>query len=137
MKLVKTIFLKAPRAHVWTFLTEANRLALWFHQGEKDLEAGGDWALVSNSPGKVGQRVCWGKVRAFEPPARLVHTFTLQRLGGAETTCTWDLEEVDGGTILTLTHDGLERVVDGAFNVGSDLDKGWDEHFVRLRRVVS
>jgi uncharacterized protein YndB with AHSA1/START domain len=137
MKLVKTIFLKAPRAHVWTFLTQADRLALWFHQGEKDVAAGGEWALVTNSLGREGQRMCWGHVRVFEPPARLVHTFTHQGLAGVETTCTWELEEADGGTVLTLTHDGFERAGEGAFNKTSDHDKGWDEHFVRLRRVVS
>ena len=137
MKLVKTIYLKAPRTHVWKFLTEADRLALWFHRGEKDLVAGGEWAQVTNSLGKEGQRMSWGTVRVFEPPARLVHTFTHQGLGGVETTCSWDLEEVAGGTILTLTHDGFEKVGDEAFNKTSDHDKGWDEFFVRLRRVVS
>ena len=135
MKLVKTIYLKAPRAHVWTFLTKADRLALWFHQGEKDVTAGGDWTLVTNSLGKEGQRMCWGKVRVFEPPARLVHTFT--HPGGVETTCTWDLEEVEGGTVLTLTHDGFEKTGAGALNNTYDHDKGWDEHFVRLRRVAA
>ena len=44
MKLVKTIFLKAPRAHVWRFLTEKDLLALWFHAGESDPAPGGDYA---------------------------------------------------------------------------------------------
>jgi len=137
MKLVKTIFLKAPRAHVWKFLTEADRLALWFHQGEKNVAAGGEWAVLTNSLGKEGQRVCWGNVRVFEPPARLVHTFTHQALGGVETTCTWELEEAAGGTILTLTHDGFEKAGAGAFKSAADHDKGWDEHFIRLRQVTA
>lgn len=137
MKLVKTIYLKAPRAHVWKFLVEADRLALWFHRGERDVTAGAEWALVTNSPGKEGQRICSGNVRVFEPPVRLVHTFTHAALGGVETTCTWELEEADGGTILTLTHDGFEKAGTTAFNITADHDKGWDEHFVRLRRVVA
>ena len=137
MKLVKTIYLKAPRAHVWKFLTEADRLAHWFHGGEKDVVAGGEWALVTNSLGKEGQRICWGHVRVFEPPARLVHSFTHAGLGGVETLCTWDLEEAQGGTILTLTHDGFEKLGAGAFNTTAEHDKGWDEHFARLRRVTA
>ena len=137
MKLVKTVYLKAPRAHVWKFLVEADRLVQWFHGAEKDVAAGGEWALVTNSLGKEGQRICWGNVRVFEPPARLVHTFTHQGLAGAETTCTWELEEAQGGTILTLTHDGFEKVGASAFNTTADHDKGWDEHFVRLRRVAA
>ena len=137
MKLVKTVYLKSPRAHVWKFLTEADRLALWFHRGEKDLAAGGEWALVSNSLGKEGQRMCWGKVRVFEPPTRLVHTFTHQRFGGVETICTWELEDAEGGTILTLTHDGFEKLGAAATDNTADVDKGWDEHFARLRRVAA
>lgn len=137
MKLVKTVYLKAPRAHVWKFLVEADRLAQWFHAGEKDVAAGGEWALVTNSLGKEGQRICWGDVRVFEPPVRLVHTFTHSGLNGVQTTCTWELEEAEGGTILTLTHDGFEKFGTGAFSVTADHDKGWDEHFVRLRRVVA
>ena len=137
MKLVKTVYLKAPRAHVWKFLVEAERLAFWFHRGEQDVVAGGEWAVVSNSSGKEGQRIVWGRVHVFDPPTRLVHTFAHYRMGEAETTCIWELEEVDGGTILTLTHEGLENIRDGAFALASDLDKGWDEHFARLRRVAS
>jgi uncharacterized protein YndB with AHSA1/START domain len=137
MKLVKTIYLKAPRAHVWKFLVEADRLAQWFHAGEKNVTADGEWAVLTNSLGKEGQRICWGNVRVFEPPVRLVHTFTHSGLGGVETTCTWELEEAGGGTILTLTHDGFEKVGAGAFNLTADHDKGWDEHFARLRRVTA
>jgi uncharacterized protein YndB with AHSA1/START domain len=99
--------------------------------------ADGEWALVTNSVGKDGQRMCWGAVHAFEPPARLVHGFTHAGLGHVETICTWELEETEGGTILTLTHDGFEKIGDGAFGSAADHDKGWDEHFARLRRVAS
>lgn len=136
MKLVKTVFLKAPRAHVWKFLVEADRLALWFFRGEKNFTGIGDWALVTNSLGKEGQRMCWGRVLVFDPPARLTHSFTHPGLNLAETICTWELEEADGGTILTLTHDGFEKMGAGAFNVCAEHDKGWDEYFGRLRRVA-
>jgi hypothetical protein len=36
-----------------------------------------------------------------------------------------------------LTHDGFEKVSAGAFNLTADHDKGWDEHFARLRRVTA
>lgn len=137
MKLVKTIFIKAQPAHVWRFLVEADNLALWFHRGEVDVRADGVWAVVTNSPGREGQRICWGEVLVFEPPKRLVHTFTHQGLPGVTTTCAWVLEEAQGGTILTLTHDGFEAMGAGAFGVTADHDKGWDEHFIRLRRVAA
>ncbi|GJL93048.1 SRPBCC family protein [Hyphococcus sp.] len=135
--IVKTIFLKAPPEHVWKFLTQADKLALWFHQGEADLKEGGDWALLTNTLGKEGQRMCWGKVVALKAPEKLVHTFTHNYLEGVETTCTWTLESVKGGTVLTLVHEGWDKLGDGAFPMAADHDTGWDEHFQRLRRVTS
>ena len=137
MKIVKTLFLKAPPEHVWKFLTEADQLALWFHRGAEDLKAGGDWALLTNSHGKDGERMCWGKVLEMKKPERLVHTFTHNYLKGVETTCTWTLEAVKGGTILTLVHEGWENYEDDPFGMGANHDKGWDEHFLRLRTVAS
>ncbi|WP_425408497.1 SRPBCC family protein [Hyphococcus sp.] len=136
MKIVKTIFLKAPPEHVWKFLVEADKLATWFHQGEADLKEGGDWALLINTLGKEGERMCWGKVLEMKPPAKLVHTFTHPHLQEVETTCTWTLEGVKGGTILTLVHEGWENFEADPFGMAANHDTGWDEHFTRLRRVT-
>lgn len=137
MKLVKTVFLKAPRAHVWRFLTEKDKLALWFHAAATDVTPGGDYTLLTNSYGKDGDKLVWGKVLEMAPPAKLVHTFTHNMLKGVETICAWELAEFDGGTMLTLTHTGWEKVGEGAFIMAANHDTGWDEHFVRLRRVTN
>lgn len=137
LQIVKTVFLKAPRAHVWRFLVEKDKLALWFHVGESDLKAGGDYALLTNTYGEEGERLISGKVIEMDPPRKLVHTFTHKWLKGVETKCLWELSEFDGGTILTLTHSGWEKADEAAFNHAADHDAGWDEHFVRLRRVTN
>ncbi len=137
LKIVKTVFLKAPPAHVWKFLTEADKLAVWFLEGESDLSEGGDWALLTNSLGKEGERICWGTVVTMKAPEKLVHTFTHSHLQNVETTCTWTLEGVGNGTVLTLVHEGWEKVEKDAFGMAADHDTGWDEHFARLRRVTS
>ncbi len=137
LKIVKNVFLKAPPEHVWKFLTEADQMALWFMRGEKDLVEGGDYALVSNSHGKEGDRNCWGKVLELKKPERLVHTFTHAQLEGAETKCTWTLEPVKGGTILTLVHEGWEAFDGEPFVMAAEHDKGWDEFLGRLRRVAN
>ena len=137
MKIVKTIYLKAPPEHVWTFLTEADKLALWFHRGRDDLAEGGDYILETNSYGKKGEKLCWGKVLEMKKPERLVHTFIHDFMKGAETTCTWTLEAAAGGTILTLVHDGWENAEEDPFGMAANHDSGWDEHFARLRRVAN
>lgn len=137
MKIVKTLYLKAPPEHVWKFLTQADQLALWFHRGAADLVPGGDWVLETNSYGKDGERLCWGKVLEMKEPERLVHTFTHNFLKEVETTCTWTLEGVGGGTILTLVHDGWENFEEDPFGMAANHDKGWDEHFNHLRKVAN
>ena len=137
MKIVKTLFLKAPPEHVWKFLTQADQLALWFHRGAADLVEGGEWLLETNSYGKDGERLCWGKVLEMKAPERLVHTFTHQWLKEVETTCTWTLEAAPGGTVLTLVHEGWEKVGEDAFAAAADHDKGWDEHLSHLRKVAN
>lgn len=137
LTITKTLFIKAPAAHVWKFLTEADQLALWFHRGAENLQASGRWSMLSNSPGKEGTEIMWGQVLEYSPPHRLVHTFTHNWIEGAETTCRWTLDEVEGGTVVTLVHAGWEAVADAAFNKAADHEKGWDEHFQRLRHVAA
>ena len=136
MTITKTLFLKAPPEHVWKFLTDKQKLSLWFYEGAESIEGEGPYQLNTNTLGKEGDRVCWGDVSVFEPPKKLVHTFTHDFLQGVETTCVWTLTGVEGGTILLLEHSGFENVNDDAFGNAADHDKGWDEHFIRLRRVT-
>lgn len=130
--ITKTVFFRATRETVWAFLTEKDKLAQWFHPAAADLVAGADYALL----GGDGAKVCWGGVEVMEPPTRLVTTFTAGPLDGAMTTVTWTLEEVLGGTRLTLVHEGLEAAGDGALGLATSLDAGWDEHFGKLRKAV-
>lgn len=134
-KIIKTLFLKAPPEHVWKFLTTSAGLSRWFHDAPHDLEEGGEYRLDSNSLGKEGEQLCWGKVLEMRPHERLVHTFTHDWLKGAETTCTWTLQPVTSGTLLTLVHEGFP--MDGDLAEIFSHDVGWDDHFTRLRRVVA
>ena len=135
-KIVKTVFLKAPPHHVWKFLTTAQGLGKWFHDAPHDLKEGGPYQLNTNTMGKEGEKLCWGRVLEMKLHEKLVHTFTHEWLKGVETTCTWTLQPVADGTMLTLVHEGFKGDHD-AFPELASHDAGWDEHFVRLRRVVA
>ena len=130
----KTVFIKAPADAVWRFLTERDKLAAWFHEGEQDFKSKGIWAVLSDSAERQGERICWGEILEYTPTTRLVHTFTHSYLNEVETRCEWLLTEVDGGTVLKLTHTGFEKVENG-FDMAADHDEGWDEHFARLRKL--
>lgn len=136
--ITKTVFFAAPRETVWAFITQKDKLALWFHPADADLAEGKDYALIRpNDAGGVDKQ-CWGHVNLMDAPQKLVTTFTVKPLNGAMTTVTWELEESAGGTRLTLTHEGIEAAA-GAHALGllTALDAGWDAHFSDLRKSVA
>lgn len=129
----KSIFLKASRETVWAYLTEKDKLAEWFHPATADLVEGKPYALLDNAT-DPDSKLCWGEVLSAKKPSSLSYTFTVKPLGGAMTTVNWTLEEAAGGTRVTLSHEGVgEAAGEAALGLLSALDKGWDEHFSKLR----
>lgn len=133
----KSIFIKATRETVWSFMAEADKLAEWFHPAAADLEEGKPYALLgdANDP---ESKMCWGEVLKLDKPSALVYTFSLKPMGDAVTTVSWTLEEAAGGTRLTLVHEGMgEATQDTGFGFLFALDAGWDKHFEKLRAVAA
>ena len=136
-RLVKTIFIRAGVDRVWEYLVDPDKLARWFHESDRRLEAGQDYALLRENESKPDRRLCWGRVLVSEPPRRLVYTFTHADLKGHETEVEWRLEPAFGGTQVTLTHTGFEAFDGDVLDMLTSHDKGWDTHFGRLRMVAS
>ena len=124
----KTIFLKAPAATVWDYLTDPNKLAIWFHKPKSPLVVG-DYAMFGTDS---GDKLMWGTVLLSEPHSRIEYTFTITPMGDAVSTVRWALDEVPGGTKLTLKHEGLPAG-EAAFGLTLALDKGWDDYLARMR----
>ena len=136
--ITKTVFFKASRETVWSFLTEKDKLAIWFHPAENDLAEGQPYALVGQSDDGSTTKMCWGNVLEMDPPSRLVYSFTINPLGGELTTVTWTLEEVHGGTKLSLQHEGIGAAArEAALGLSMALDAGWDKHFASLREALN
>lgn len=130
--MIKTIYLKATPEKVWRHLTDKELLARWFHETDRDLSDKAAFQYLSFHDDKDDRKLMWGDVLVFEPPHKLVHTFTHNWLEGVITTVTWDLLAIDGGTQLTMTHEGIAK-----FGQLIDHDKGWDEHLLRFRMMLS
>ena len=126
--LEKTIYLKATPAKVWEYLTSPEKLALWFHKPKVPLTDGAYEMFGTES----GDRLMWGEVLVAEPFTRLEYTFSIAPMAGQTSTVKWTLEEVAGGTKLSLSHEGLPQGEE-AFGLTLALDKGWDEHLARMR----
>lgn len=138
--LIKTVIIDAPRETVWAYLTEKDKLAIWFHPADKDFIEGEDYALLKDSDGGLedDNKICWGNVISMTPPDELMCTFTVHMLAGAKTTLIWRLEDVFEGTRLTLKHEGIDEAAgDQAFGLLRSMDVGWDKHFATLRNAVS
>lgn len=107
----------APREAVFKALTDAEALAKWFGPAgvtakdvSVDLKPGGSYSLeMHNAEGLVNSLS--GIYREIVPPARLVFTWVwgMDSMAGIETLVTIDLAENEGGTKLTLIHEGLPR----------------------------
>ncbi len=126
--LRKSIYLKTTPDKVWAYLTDPDKLAIWFHKPKTPLVKG-DYEMFGT---ESGDKLMWGKVLVAEPFSRLEYTFTIKPMGDQSSTVKWRLEEVPGGTHLSLVHEGLPQGAE-AFDLTLALDKGWDGHLGRMR----
>ena len=126
--LQKSIYLKATPAQVWAYLTDPAKLAIWFHKPKTALVEGEYEMLGADS----GDKLMWGEVLVAEAFSRLEYTFSIAPMGDKTSTVKWHLEEVSGGTKLSMRHEGLPRGEE-AFGLTLALDKGWDDHLARMR----
>jgi uncharacterized protein YndB with AHSA1/START domain len=127
--LTKSVYLNASKERVWAFLTDPEKLAIWFHAPKSPLTAGEKLEMFGTESGDL---LIWGTVLRAEPHDLLEYTFTVKPMGDAVSTVLWQLEMVEAGTHLTMTHSGLP-VGEEAFGLTLALDKGWDDHISRMR----
>ena len=128
----KSIYLKAPKETVWLYLTDPDKLAIWFHKPQAPLEAGCDYEMYGT---ESGNKLLWGTVIEARPFDYLEYTFTIGPMDGAVTSVRWTLESVPGGTRLSLEHTGLPQGAE-AFGLTLSLCKGWDDHIARMRADI-
>ena len=130
--LNKTIYLKAPRALVWDYLTQPEHLAKWFHAPKMPMAQGEKLEMFGTTSGDL---LIWGEVVEAHKPETLVYTFTVGPMDDSVSTVKWTLTDVPGGTQLSLQHSGLPQGAD-AFGLTLALDKGWDDHFMQMRAAL-
>jgi uncharacterized protein YndB with AHSA1/START domain len=87
----KEILRRAPRARVWRALTDAREFGIWF--GVKFDQT--SFVVGSHATGKIVPTTVDENVAKAQKPYE-----------GTP----FDLEEVDGGTMLTLTETGFDRI---------------------------
>ncbi|GAA1781170.1 SRPBCC domain-containing protein [Agromyces lapidis] len=125
----RTIRIGAPVDKVWRAVTEPEHISRWF--GETVLDGAGVGAAGTMTFDGYG--VIPIRVETIDPPRSVSYRWgnddAARRAHGAidETTTTvftFTLDEVDGGTELTVVETGFDRTSDPAANM-ADHAEGW------------
>lgn len=130
--IVLTLETPATPAEAWAALTEPDRIAEWFTTASK-LGGVGDAYRLDFGDGSVVE----GVVTFVEPGRHFAHTWVWAGVEPTqETLVTWSVEPANGGTRVTLTHDGwAEAGLDEAAR--DDHESYWGGYLDDLGHVLS
>ncbi|WP_144876036.1 SRPBCC domain-containing protein [Microbacterium sp. 1.5R] len=127
----RAIRIDAPRGSVWRAVTEAEHVARWF--GRPALEGAGVGATGVIDFGS--DDIVPLRIEALDEPRSITYRWNSDDALGSHpaeidertsTVFTFTLDEVEGGTLLTVVESGFERTSDPAANMESHR-WGWDE----------
>jgi uncharacterized protein YndB with AHSA1/START domain len=144
-KIEKRILLKAPRSRVWRAIADAKEFGTWFGMKLEGSFAPG--ARVRGQSTEPGYEHVIGDltIERIEPERLFSYRWhpyaidpNVDYSGEPTTLVEFRLEEVSGGTELTVTESGFDRIPAArraeAFRMN---DQGWAEQLKRIERYVS
>jgi uncharacterized protein YndB with AHSA1/START domain len=102
---VMSIVIQAPRQTVWDEITKTTGIQRWIYNTVLDTRMEAGARLRYYSPDRKRVFVV-GEVVDVDPPARFAHTYVMTQSPEPATLVTWELEEVQDGCRVTLTHSG-------------------------------
>lgn len=125
-----------PIAKVWAAITEQDQISKWFMPCDFKAQPGYRYSLISS-----GDDACeriYGNVITVNPVNELVYSWIVVGTE-TETIVSWNLEEKDGGTLLTLEHSGISKYPnqDTAIKMFESFTDGWGKCITHLDRFVA
>jgi uncharacterized protein YndB with AHSA1/START domain len=116
-KIMKSVVIRAPRSRVWKALTTMNDFAQWFHvKSSEEFKANTRVNMRSTYPGYEDIDF-FVNVVEMQPESRFAWRWTPgdPKDGPADpqdqpTTVVFELEEVEGGTKVTVTESGFNNI---------------------------
>lgn len=111
--ILATVEIAASPDRIFKALMSAEVAKWWGAEGlyrvtqwKADLRVGGTW--VSSGKGADGKEFqVKGKILELDPPRKIVKTWKYDWEGGGETKLTYQLDSIEGGTRVTVRHEGF------------------------------
>lgn len=129
-RIERTMTFHVPREHVWDAITQPESISKWFGvEAEVDLTPGGEAVF------RWGEIEVRATVDAVEPPSRFSYRWEPSNTptGGPTTLVDFTLEEIEGGTRLTLVESGFANL---PAESRQENEYGWDDELSHLREYL-
>lgn len=152
-KIEKTVVLKAPRTKVWNAISDSQAFGTWF-----GMTLDGPFVAGATSKGKIAMTKMDPEVAKFQEPHvgmacdLIVETIEPEKrfafrwhpgadpkvdADGPTTVVTFDLEEVAGGTKLTITESGFDRIpLERRAKTFAGNESGWQAQLGLIAKYV-
>ncbi len=119
--------INAPVDKVWNAITDKALMKKWYFD-IPDFELKEHHHFNFYEPGNEQKFLHQGEILEIVPGKKLKHSWTYPEISKDKTLVKWELEPDQEGTILTLTHKGLENFdhLGEQFSHGS-FETGWKE----------
>lgn len=127
--LIKEVVINAPASKVWDAITDKAKMKEWyFEMSDFKPEVGFTFTFTGCDKEDV-KFVHLCEITEVIPNKKLSHSWRYEGYPG-NSTVTWELQEEDGKTLVTLTHTGLESISGHPSLARNSFDEGWT-HFVQ------
>lgn len=133
-RIEQQIHIRAPRSRVWKALTTPSEFSTWFQASvsQTGFRPGERVDLISTYPGHEGTAFFFEVIEKV-PETRFVWRWGPGGSSEALTTVTFELEEADGGTLVSVTESGFERIaLERRAKAFEGNTKGWE---IQMRNI--
>lgn len=121
---VEAVF-DATKSKVWEALTNSEIMKIWYFDiANFNLNIGNKFSFYE---GEKKEYLHEGEILQVEENKLLQHTWTHPEQSSGTSVLTWNIDEIDGKTKVTLTHEGVESFADAGPNFApANYEMGWN-----------
>ncbi len=120
---------------MWQALTQKEQIEKWLMPSDDfELAIGKTFHMIGSNKGTQIPHIC--TIVEIVPEKKLSYTWAVKDML-SDTLVTYELEEQDGKTKLTLTHSGWDKATVTNDNAGRDAyNGGWEQVIPGLKKYV-